>query len=198
MRVAASHSRLRRVAKTVGMLILAVMTAAGTPDLGIAQTMSFSQPVTVLRGQPATPSNQADQADQSVPTAEAPYPNWYPYSYYYPYWWYAGPLGAGVGMLHGFGGGQSVCPSLLAVALTAVSSRPFSTTTSSIRASPIRPLSIPASPGRVLLILVLLVLLAPALFTPASAGVSAGVFTAGEDSIDLEETTLPGGRTPGR
>jgi hypothetical protein len=91
MRVAASHSRLRRVAKTVGMLILAVMIAAGTPDLGIAQTMSFSQPVTVLRGQPATPSNQADQADQSVPTAEAPYPNWYPYSYYYPYWWYAGP-----------------------------------------------------------------------------------------------------------
>ena len=75
MQVAASHSRLRRVAKTVGMLILTAVIAAGTPDIGIAQTMSFSQPVTVLRGQPATTSNQANQTDQSTPTDEAPYPN---------------------------------------------------------------------------------------------------------------------------
>ena len=34
MRVAASHSRLKRVAKTVGMLILVAVIAAGTPDLG--------------------------------------------------------------------------------------------------------------------------------------------------------------------
>jgi hypothetical protein len=57
------------------MLILTAVIAAGTPDIGIAQTMSFSQPVTVLRGQPATTSNQANQTDQSTPTDEAPYPN---------------------------------------------------------------------------------------------------------------------------
>jgi hypothetical protein len=85
MGIAARLNRLRRAIRSAVLLILAVMIAEGTPDFGIAETISISQSVTVLRGQPAPPS---DQADQPPPTSEAP--NWYPYSYYYPYWWYAG------------------------------------------------------------------------------------------------------------
>jgi hypothetical protein len=67
--VATNLDRVLRGIRSAAPLTLAAVIAVGIPDLGTAQTMSFSQPVTVLRGQPATTSSQADQPP---PTAEAP------------------------------------------------------------------------------------------------------------------------------
>ena len=99
--VVANLDALRRAIRRTTPRILAAVIAVGTPDLGTAQTMSVSQPVTVLRGQPAAPSNQSDQP---APTVETSYLYWYPYSYYYPDWWYAGyPWGWGWGAPWGWG-----------------------------------------------------------------------------------------------
>ena len=101
MAVAANLDRMGRVIGSAAAFILAAVIAVGTSDRGIAQTVSVSQPVTVLRGQPATPSNQADQ---SSPTVGAPYPSWYPYPYDYTSWWSAGyPWGWGWGAPWGWG-----------------------------------------------------------------------------------------------
>jgi hypothetical protein len=83
--VATNLGRVRSAIRSLTPLMLAIVTAGGTPDLSTAQTISFSQPVTVLRGQPATPANQADQPPP--PVAANPY--WYTYPYSYPYWGYA-------------------------------------------------------------------------------------------------------------